>query len=294
MRDVTVAAVNFRAEVGAVESNLERMEAWVERLADRGAEMVCFPEMSVCGYDHSPRARDLAQPIPGPITARIEAMAAGNDVVVLAGLAEADTAGLFISQVAMGPEGHIGTYRKTHLGPFERETFVAGDTVPVFEAGLCTFGIQLCYDTHFPELSIAQALAGAEVLFFPFASPHSNPGARRERMLRYLPARAYDNTCYVVTCNLAGRDLGGQSFPGTAFVLSPKGEILSEHAGWGEGAAMATLSGDEIERIRQSRMGYFRHHRRPELYDALCRPATGQHLTQAEISVPYSHRETKE
>ncbi|NPV06787.1 MAG: nitrilase [Anaerolineae bacterium] len=280
MRDLTVAAVNFRAEPGAIDDNLSRTEAWVARLADRGVEMVCFPEMSLCGYDHSPRARSFAQPVPGPITERLETLAARQGAVVLAGLAETDAAGrLFISQVIVGPEGLIGTYRKAHLGPFERETFSAGDEVPVFATDVCTFGVQLCYDTHFPEMSSIQGLAGAEVLFFPFASPHGDPQTRRERIMRYLPARAYDNACYVVTCNLTGQSAAGsrRSFPGTALIVSPKGELMNEQVGWEEGAAVATLSAAELRRIGGTRMGHFHDHRRPELYGALCRPTAEQH-----------------
>lgn len=280
MRDLKVAAVNFRAELGAIDDNLSRMEAWVRRLADQGAEMVCFPEMSLCGYDHSPRVRSFAQPVPGPITERLQTMATREGTIVLAGLVETDAADrLFISQVIVGPEGLIGTYRKAHLGPFERETFSAGDEVPVFATDACSFGVQLCYDTHFPEMSSVQGLAGAEVLFFPFASPHGDPQTRRERIMRYLPARAYDNTCYVVTCNLAGWDAGRsrRPFPGTALIVSPKGELMNEQVGWEEGAAVATLSAAELRRIQGTRMGHFRAHRRPKLYSALCRPAGEQH-----------------
>ncbi len=274
MRDVTVAAVSFRAEVGAVADNLDRMEAWIAQLAQRGTEIVCFPEMSVCGYDHSPGVRDLAQSVPGPATERLTEMAVRYSLVVVAGLAEADATGaLYIAQIAVGQQGPIGVYRKTHLGPFERETFRAGDEVPVFATGACVFGIQLCYDTHFPELGTIQSLAGAEVLFFPFASPHGSPQSRRERIMRYLPARAYDNACYVVTCNLVGPGMRGGPFPGTALIIGTKGEVVSESVGWEEDAAVATLSAGEIERVRGTRMGHFRGQRRPELYGALCRSA---------------------
>ena len=90
-------------------------------------------------------------------------------------------------------------------------------------------------------------------------------------MLRYLPARAYDNGCYLVACNLVGAGRRGQDFSGVALVISPKGEVLASSDGLEEGAAMARLAGSEIERIHRTKMGHFLSWRRPEFYKGLCK-----------------------
>jgi len=267
MRDITVAVVNFRAVFGDIETNLLRIEEWAARLAEQGVAIACFPEMCICGYDHTAAVIPLAQTVPGPAVERLISIAARHGVTLLAGLAEVDTQGhRFISHVVATPQGLAGVYRKTHLSPPEREIFVAGDGIGVFEGDGCAFGVQLCYDTHFPELSTLQALAGAEVLFMAFATPRGDPPSLRGRLLRYLPARAYDNGCYVVACNLMRAERRMQPSAGVALVIGPKGELLAEATGWEEGAAVARLSGREIERIRRTGMGYFIGHRRPELY----------------------------
>lgn len=272
MEDVTVAAVNFWTEFGQIETNLDRIEGWGEQLARQGVEIICFPEMCLTGYDRTTAIHPFSLPIPGPATDRLVAIAARYNVTLLAGLAEIDAQGRrFVSQVVAMPQGLAGVYRKTHLSPLEGEVFQASDEINTFEHKGCKFGVQLCYDAHFPELSTLQALAGAEVLFVASASPRDDPQPKRERMLRYLPARAYDNGCYVVTCNLVGVGLRGQSFAGVALVISPKGEVLAEAVGWEEGVAMARLNGGEVNRLRRARMAGFMAHRRPELYGDLCK-----------------------
>jgi predicted amidohydrolase len=86
-------------------------------------------------------------------------------------------------------------------------------------------------------------------------------------MLRYMPARAYDNSCYLAACNAVGTGAQGQSFAGVALIISPKGKVLVESVGWEEGVAVARLPGAEIERLRRTTMGYFLAHRRFDLYD---------------------------
>lgn len=271
MQAITVAAVNFQPEFGQIETNLEKIEAWTAALAPQGVKIICFPEMCLCGYDRTPAIYPLARPIPGPATDRLAAIAGQYGVTLLAGLAEVAPSGhYFISHVVATPHGITGVYRKTHLNHPEQTVFSAGNNIGVFQANGCTFGLQLCYDAHFPELSTLQVLAGAEILFVASASPRDNPAAKRERMLRYLPARAYDNSCYVVACNLVGNGVRGQSFGGVALVINPKGQVIAEAVGWDEEAAVAQLDGAEIDRLRRTKMGYFLARRRPELYRGLC------------------------
>ena len=214
MQDITVAAINFRAEFGQIEANLNRIRAWTARMAQQGAEIICFPEMSLCGYERTDLVHSLLQPIPSPITDQLTTLAAEYRVTLLVGLAEVDPhSQRFISQVIVTPQGLGGVYRKTHLNLPEQALFQPGDSIGVFEHSHCKLGIQLCYDAHFPELSTLQALAGAEIFFVASASPRDNPQVKKERMLRYLPARAYDNGCYLVACNL---DQAQPGFPANA------------------------------------------------------------------------------
>lgn len=281
MKKIIVAAVNFRSRFAAPDENLDRIEAWVADLAAREARLICFPELAITGYDRTVAIRDLAQLIPGPATRRLAAMAQRWGVDVLAGLPEHDAVGgLYITQVVVAADGTVRAYRKTHLNAPERRVFRSGEGLGVFRRDGWAFGVQLCYDAHFPQLSTLQALAGADLLCVASASPRDEPEAKAERMLRYLAARAYDNTCYLLSCSLVGEGRQGQRFGGVALALSPKGELLASAVGWEEGSVLATVDLDALRRIRATIMGYFLPHRRDDLYRRFAPPS------EAEIGRP--------
>lgn len=268
METLRVAAILMRSELGKPDVNIARMESLVRQASERGVQIVCFPEACISGYGVHPAVRAHAEPIPGPLTEKVLRMASESGMTILAGLIERDDKdSLYLTHFVASPSGILGTYRKVHLGPPEKEVFRPGSKIPVFRERGVTFGIELCYEAHFPELSTHLALKGAEVLFIPHASPHETPKEKMERWLRYLPARAYDNSVFVVACNQTGENGAGLTFPGVAMVLDPKGRVLASQCGERETMGVATLHGHEIHRVRSNPMAYFLQHRRPEVYE---------------------------
>jgi len=273
MQDIRVAAVIMRSVVGKTQDNISRMESFVQQAADQGANVVCFPEMSITGYSTRETIRKYAEPIPGPSTEAVARIARENHIVVLAGLLEMiEGNSLTISQIVVSPDGLMGIYRKLHLGPPEQDLYKPGDELPIFRYRGVAFGIELCYDAHFPELSTLLALKGAEVLFVPYASPRGSPEEKYNSWLRYLSARAYDNSVFVVTCNQVGDSGAGLTFPGVAFIFDPKGQVVAEKKGEDEGMIVADLRSEDFTYVRSHRMRFFLPQRRPELYGELVNP----------------------
>jgi len=272
MDDIRVAAVIMQSVVGNTQDNLSRMDFFVRQAADQEVNLVCFPEMSITGYSIRKTIRKYAEPIPGPSTEAVARMARENHILILAGLLEVNERDSFtISHIVVAPHGLIGIYRKLHLGPPEQHLYQPGDELPIFQYGGTAFGIELCYDAHFPELSTLLALKGAEVLFLPHASPRGSPKEKYNHWLRYLPARAYDNSVFLVTCNQVGDGGAGLTFPGVALVLDPKGQVMVERTGDDEGMIVADLRSHDFTYVRNHRMRFFLPHRRPELYGELLR-----------------------
>jgi len=270
MENLKVAAAVMRSVWGRKAENLAGMEVLVGEAARRGAQAVCFPEMNVSGYGLRQEMESFAEPIPGPSSEAVLKMAREYDLVILAGLAEkAEKNQYFISHFAAGPEGLIGVYRKIHLGPPEEGIFQAGTECPVFSLAKARFGIELCFDGHFPELSTLLALKGAEVIFVPHASPRESAAEKKERWLRYLPARAYDNSIFLVACNLLGETESGLAFSGCALILDPKGEILAESRDGEEEIVLAELKSEALRRVRENPKGFFLGRRRPEIYNKI-------------------------
>jgi predicted amidohydrolase len=267
MRDLRVGAVCMRSETGEIRENLEKISYYVSKASEAGAGIVCFPELSITGYSlrapgHS--YDDLGQ---GAVMESIIRMARENNVIILAGLVETSLKPKpYISQIAAGPQGLLGVYRKTHLSPPESAVYEAGQDLSVFSSEQAVFGIQLCYETHFPEISTVMALKGAEVLFLPHASPRGEPMEKMESWLRHLPSRAFDNGLFVIACNQAGTNKERLSFPAVAMALGPDGRIMESYTGKDEGLMLVDLKAGFLDEVRKHRMRYFLPHRRPELY----------------------------
>ncbi|MBP7736376.1 MAG: nitrilase [Spirochaetes bacterium] len=267
---IRIAAVSCPAPFGDVDGNFSLMEGLLQGPGTAGADIVCFPECSLTGYCLSKDALDLAEEVPGPLTERLIQTSSTRGCAVIAGFIERSGGEFFITQVAAGPGGLIGLYRKMHLSPGEQRLFAAGSETPVFRWKGFSFGIGLCYDAHFPELATLYALAGADIIFYPHASPPpETPAEKLARWLRYLPARAYDNGLYVAACNQCGDNGRAMVFQGASLVLDPKGEILDSSHGDGAAIAAADVRRDVIGRVRSSSMGYFLKERRPGAYGGL-------------------------
>ena len=267
MRDLKVAAVCMHSETGEVQKNLDKTAAYVTKASDMGANVICFPELSLTGYslkDPSHGCGELGQ---YAVIERLLHMARDRNVIILAGLVERSLKEKpHISQIVAGPRGLMGVYRKTHLSPPETEKYEAGQEINVFTDHDVTFGVQLCYESHFPEISTVLALKGAEVIFLPHASPRGEPTEKMDSWLRHLPSRAFDNGLYVVACNQVGRNMEGLDFPGVAVVFGPDGRMMGNYMGKEEGLVFADLKANVLEEVRKHKMRYFLPNRRPALY----------------------------
>ncbi|MBF0495353.1 MAG: nitrilase [Deltaproteobacteria bacterium] len=267
MRNLTIAAVSMTSLVGDKPANLARMDHLLSLAAAARVELVCFPELGITGYSLHPDLLQVAEPIPGPSTGLLLAMARRYNLAIVAGLVEREDADHhFVSQVAVSPTGSLAVYRKTHLSPMEQKLFTPGNELQTATISDVLFGILLCYEGHFPELSTIYALQGAEVLLVPHASPGEAPPDRLTRWLRYLPARAYDNSVFLVALNQSGDNLNGLIFPGVAFILDPKGRILAEWTGYGDNILTAELKAETLLAVRNQTMGYFLPRRRVDMY----------------------------
>ena len=273
MEDVRVAAVQMTSPVGQVDENLSTMREYVSGAQSEGVDIICFPELNIPGYYAHKDLYDLAEPIPGDISEKVVGIAAEGGMTVLAGMAEMGKNGaVYNTQIVATPQGLTGKYRKLHVNESEISYFSPGYDLPVFHHSKVTFGIEICYDSHFPELSTSLALKGCELLFFPHASPGETFEEKRERWLKYMPARGYDNSLFVVVSNRVG-DNGSENVkpsPGSSMMISPAGDVMVEAKPYQEDMIMADLRTQDLVQLRkgggQGGWNFFLRYRRPELY----------------------------
>ena len=265
--DLRIAAVVCRCPVGQVAWNLDRTRHWALRARQSGAELVCFPEMNLTGYSNRKQITEHAVSVEGPEVGALHRLAVDEEICLLVGFAEkARDKKVYASHMVITPSGRAGIYRKLHLAPPEMEHFIPGESLPVFNWSGLRFGIQLCYDAHFPEIATRMAEADADVIFIPHASPRGVAQDKHLSWMRHLPARAFDNGLFVVACNQTGENGNGLTFPGNAVVFSPSGEIITTRLSGSSGLLLVDLTADRLHHVRSHRMRYFFPNRRPGLY----------------------------
>lgn len=267
MKDIRIATIISCSPVNKIKYNLDCMVRWIKEAKKKDVAIICFPEMNITGYSNRKTIINAAKPVPGLITSELLQRSAQEKIVILAGLAEKNEKGqIFASHLVIKPDGDIGIYRKLHVSPPERSVFTPGSIAPLFDAYGVKFGIQLCYDAHFPELSTHMALNGADIIFIPHASPRGVAVEKHKSWMRHLPARAYDNSLFIIACNQTGDNEKGLSFPGNAVALGPDGGILKKYLSGREGMMIVDLKAEDLSHVRKHRMRYFLPNRRPELY----------------------------
>jgi predicted amidohydrolase len=299
MKDLKIATVQFEMASGDKKYNLNKIERFCEAAAAKGAKVVAFHECSISGYTFARKLSrvqmwDLAESIPaGPSVARLAEIAKRLGIYALAGLFErGDDGKLYKAYVCVGPNGFVAKYRKIH--PFINPHLTPGSEYAVFEIEGWKCGVLICYDNNVIENVRATALLGADIIFMPhvtMCTPSTRPGAgfvdpelwrNREKdpttiraefeglkgrawLMKWLPARAYDNGIYAVFSNAIGMD-DDQLKNGCSMVIDPFGDVIAECERLDEGFAIATVT---AEKLAQSGGRRYRNARKPEHYGTI-------------------------
>lgn len=285
MRPFVVAAVQLAPAPGpltpaVVAANQARCVDFTRRaVAATGAELVVLPESATTGFTPDCSAEelwDLVSPVPGPVTAPLQAAARECGIHLCVGTYErgATRGVVYNAAVLIGPSGDVlGVYRKTH--PFCSEIVsgggwvTPGDTVTVCETELGRIGMIVCFDGDYPELSRIQAVQGAEVILRPSALLRS-----ADLWELTSRARAYDNHVFVVGANATGTDAAGVHYFGNSHIVTPVGHIVAKaasHEGWvsallDPATALAALTpgsniGQTFDHLRDRNLTLIRNYR---------------------------------
>ncbi|GAB4049705.1 nitrilase family protein [Spirosoma litoris] len=307
METLRIATAQFENASGDKAYNLAQIRRLAAQAAQQGTQVIAFHECSVTGYTfarHLSREQltSVAEVIPdGPSVQALIQIAREYDIVVLAGLFEKDEQNqLFKAYVCVDKNGLIAKYRKLH--PFINPHLLPGDQYVVFDLFGWKCGILICYDNNVIENVRATTLLGADIIFMPHVTmltPSTRPGAGfvdpalwhnrlndptslrlefdgmkgRSWLMKWLPARAYDNGIYVVFSNPIGMD-DDQLKNGCSMIIDPFGDILAECRNLNDDVVIATCTPEKLQQAGGYR---YRNARRPQLYkDILGQEHTSQ------------------
>ena len=241
------------------EANLREAERWIRQAHAQGAQLVVLPEV----FNWRGRGADTAanaEPVPGPSTERMSALAAELGLYLLAGsiLERADGGNrAFNTSVLLGPgTGILAKYRKLHLfdvdiegeEPIRESRFrQPGDVVAVADTPLCPMGLSVCYDLRFPELYRRLTERGARIVFVPSVFSTATGPAHWEPLLR---ARAIENQVYVIAPDQTGHHPASMSAYGHSMIVDPWGKVLAK-ADTEPGVILAPIDLDYLEEVRR-------------------------------------------
>jgi predicted amidohydrolase len=266
-----VAVAQLEPKLAETERNLEACLARLGEAAAAGAELLVLPECAIPGYmfDSADEALPWAEEIPGPSTEALERECRRLGRHVVCGLLERDGDTLHNAAILVGPDGLVGTYRKTHLPFLGVDRFVTpGDELTVWDTPLGRIGVEICYDLRFPEVTRTLALRGADLV----AHPTNFPMAAKVQTELITLARAAENRIYLLTANRVGTERRG-SFCGWSQIVDPHGTRLAEA---GETEEALLLADVDVARARDKDYVipgeyelYLFGDRRPELYGSL-------------------------
>jgi len=251
-------------------ANLARAGEMLRRAAAAGCRLAVLPEMFNCPYDHAffaPFAEEYAR---GETTAFLSAAARETGMTIVGGsIPEKDGEHLYNTCFVFGPDGRLlGRHRKLHLFDVELEgmtfresdTFSPGTEAGVFDTPVGRLGVAVCFDVRFPELLLAEALAGAEIITVPAAFNMVTGPAHWELLLR---ARALDSQVWVLAASPARREHDRYVSYGHSLAVDPWGRVVAD-AGTGETVLTVTVD-PELTRDIRARLPVLKA-RRPDLY----------------------------
>jgi N-carbamoylputrescine amidase len=264
---VTLGLVQMRMSAEP-EENFTRALARIREAAEKGAQVICLPELFRSPYFCQTENHDffrLAEPVPGSSTDRLGKLAGELGVVIIASLFEKRAEGLYHNTTAVldADGNYLGKYRKMHIPDdpnyYEKFYFTPGDLGFLsWNTRFVRAGVLICWDQWYPEAARLTALSGAQILFYPTAIGWLIPekaeyGAAQQASWETIQrSHAIANGVYVAAVNRVGIEAGpnqGIEFWGSSFVAAPNGEILAR-AGREEETLIVPIDTRQVEFAR--------------------------------------------
>ncbi len=247
-----VALISMRPKVADKQGNIKTM---IEYIKHTQADMYIFGENTLTGYPCKDELRDLAEPINGVSVTILKEIAKKSNCYIIFGMPLTDlniTGIIYNAAILIHPDGKVDSYEKWFLptfGPFEEKLYYdEGERLPIFTTKFGRMGLLICYDIYFPEIAKAYALQGADILVCISASP----SVTRMYFETLLPARAIENTSFILYTNIVGTQ-EELVYWGGSQAYDPLGKQLVKAPYFKESCVSCTLDMDMLKTARANR-----------------------------------------
>ncbi|MDC6350314.1 carbon-nitrogen hydrolase family protein [Zeaxanthinibacter sp. PT1] len=259
------------------EKTLQKIESLAGEQADKGCQLLLFPESFIPGYprgftfgasigSRSPEGRKLyAEYLDNSIDLdkdrdRLEKIAAKHKVYLVIGVTERDKNGrsLFCSMLYISPHaGLLGVHRKIKPTGTERVVWseAGGESLVSFDTKIGKLGGLICWENYMPLARMAMYQQGVEIYLAPTADA-------RESWVTSMQHIALEGRCFVMGCNqYFNRQMYPEKYrdllpetpeeicPGGSVIISPTGHIIAGPLWNKAGVLIAELNLDEIKEV---------------------------------------------
>lgn len=262
--------------------NKDKTHQAIREAAANGAQIICTQELFTTEYfckTEDCDCFDLAEELPGELTAIHQALAKELGVVIVASGFEKRATGLYhnTAWIVDADGAFLGIYRKMHIpqdpGFEEKFYFTPGDLgYKAFNTKFGRIGVLICWDQWYPEAARLTALQGAEILFYPTAIgwlPEEKPLLGTQQHCAWETVQrghGVANGCYVCAVNRVGTEQDSE-FWGQSFVSDYYGQIVAKAPVSDEYILYADLDLKALEDHR--RIWPFFRDRRIDSYDGI-------------------------
>ena len=246
-----VGCAQLHPVCGDIQHNINAVVRALKSASAQGIQLLIFPEKFLSGYEPDLIASHPDIYAVKPHDARLNTIAETcreYTITAIVGAATIDEGALFISSIIFGSSGsELGRYHKQRLFHSEKARYTAGRQNCILEMGPWRLGLGICYVSGFPDHAQSLAIQGCQA--YLVSALFSRGGGYHESRT-WFPARALDNTVYVVMANHCGVTGGWDTCGGSA-IWDPLGYLLAEAGSDNEEIVAVTLSIDAIHAARK-------------------------------------------
>ncbi len=236
-----------------IRENIERAEKFIKIAAEKGANIIAFPELFCNKWfpcERNKKNFNLADSKDGLIIREMASLSKKYDVLLAVPFFERYRRRFYNSCAIIDGGKLLGIYRKVHIPniPLYEETFyfTRGKEFPVFDTRFGKIGVQICWDNFFPEGYRILALKGAKFIITPTASAFKT----QKRWKIVIASHALLNNIFVLRVNRVGKEKF-QEFYGNSFLVGPDGSFIGETLGYNEGIFISNFDLSDTDRMRK-------------------------------------------
>lgn len=229
-----VGLAQIRILPGDKKANVAAILEAVGKAARARCDVLVLPECALAGW-LSPAARFAAEPVPGPLTRKLAALARRHRMAIVAGLEERDGERIYNSAVFLDEEGRLLLrHRKVAELEIGLELYGRGTSLGVASWRDRTIAVDICADSWGPEITDALYLMGARLIFSPCAWA-VRPGGEETNLAwirEAYRARTRGKELTIAAANGVGPltqgPWAGRVLQGNSLVVGPGGRTVLE------------------------------------------------------------------